>query len=319
MEQALQGLSLTAARYLWQFAEVAVLGFFFAGLLQAVIRPQALQSMVRGGVLRSNAVASVAGFATPLCCCTAIPTAVELYRATGRRGPASAFLIATPWFNWYALVALFVFLGWRFALSIALSAVLIALATGVAVDLLTGNGCPPASDPAKEDASCGCCAACGTEPAGETADDVPWFDFTHPAQKLRRALGTALDLLRELAPWILAGAVLGAVVKDFMPADWVSHFGAATGLFSLLALALIASVLYTDSLGSLPWIHALQSKGLASGNAMLLLVAGVGTNIATLGPVGRLMGRRAAVVYAAGVLASSLMLAGVLNFLDASF
>lgn len=300
---------MTAVHYLWEFAEVAVLGFFVAGLLQAVIRPNALQQMVKGGLLRSNSVAAISGFATPLCCCTAIPTAVELYRATGRRGPASAFLIATPWFNWYALVALFVFLGWRFALSISLCAVVIAIVTGMAVDVFTRNS-QPLDTRAEEGTSCGCSAACGTSSDMETEQ---WFDLSAPRQKIVRALRTALDLLRELAPWILAGAILGALVKDFMPADWVAHFGAATGILSLLALALIASILYTDSLGSLPWIHALQSKGLASGNAMLLLVAGVGTNVATLGPIGRLMGVRAAAVYASGVLASSLMLAFVLN------
>ncbi|OBS10070.1 permease [Acidihalobacter prosperus] len=315
MTLALQDFALTAARYLWQFAEIAVLGFFFAGLLQAVMRTDALRQLVGGGVLRSNAAAAVAGFATPLCCCTAIPTAVELYRATGRRGPASAFLIATPWFNWYALVALFVFLGWRFALSVSLSAVMIAFVTGVAVDVCTRDRAAadmPAAEPAVP--ACGCGTACD---APDTRRGGAWFDFTSPVLKFKEALGIAWALLRELAPWIVAGALLGAVVKDFMPIGWVAHFGAATGPLSLLVLAMIASILYTDSLGSLPWIHALQSKGLASGNAMLLLVAGVGTNIATLGPVCRLMGLRAAAVYAAGVLASSLALAAVLNQVSA--
>ena len=64
----------------------------------------------------------------------------------------------------------------------------------------------------------------------------------------------------------------------------------------------IASLLYTDSLGSLPMITALLGKGLGVGSAMILLVSGVGTNISTLVPVARELGIRVAVAYAAAVV-----------------
>lgn len=315
MPPVIQTLLLSTGHYLWQFVEVAVLGFFVAGLLQAVIRPSALQRLVRGGVLRSNSVAAVSGFATPLCCCTAIPTAIELYRSTGRRGPACAFLIATPWFNWYGIIALSLFLGWTVAIKIALSGVLIGLVTGVLVDLSSRCAGSPVDQFPQAEPSCGCGASCAPSSVPGPRVDDHWWDFSQPHRKLILALRTAFDLLRELAPWILAGAVLGALVKEFLPASWVMNYGATTGLIGLLLLALIASVVYTDSLGSLPWMHALQGKGLASGNAMLLLVAGVGTNVATLGPVGQLMGRRTAFVYAAGVVVTAVVLALALNWL----
>ena len=304
--------ALTVAHYLWQFLEITVFGFFIAGLLQAVIRPGALQNLVGGGVLRANALASVIGFATPLCCCTSIPTAIELYRSTGRKGPASAFLIATPWFNWYALIALTIFLGWQFAMAIAFCGILIGFITGCAVDFL-GRTAEPQSAPELEVNDCGgggCCPSCETVPEQNIG---PWLDLSNPGQKIKQALGTALELLKELAPWIVVGALIGGAVKQFLPDSWVLHYGATSSLVGLLLLAGVASILYTDSLGSLPWIHALQTKGLASGNAMLLLIGGVGTNIATLGPVSRFMGRQVAVVYAAGVILSALMLAAALN------
>lgn len=303
--------ALTVAHYLWQFLEIAVFGFFIAGVLQAVIRPGALQRLVGGGVLRANAMASVVGFFTPLCCCTSIPTAIELYRSTGRKGPASAFLIATPWFNWYALIALTIFLGWQFAIAVAFCGILIGIITGCAVDFLGHS--EPQSAPELKVNDCedeGCCLSCGSVPEQNIG---PWLDLSNPGQKIKQALQTALELLRELAPWIVAGALLGAAVKQFLPDSWVLHYGATSSLVGLLLLAGIASILYTDSLGSLPWIHALQTKGLASGNAMLLLIGGVGTNVATLGPVSRFMGRQVAVVYATGVILSALLLAAALN------
>ncbi len=61
---------------------------------------------------------------------------MALYRVGSRRGPACAFLIATPWFNWYSLAALVIFLGPRMALAVAGSAVLIGFAAGVLIDLI---------------------------------------------------------------------------------------------------------------------------------------------------------------------------------------
>ncbi|OYV77052.1 MAG: hypothetical protein B7Z66_06455 [Chromatiales bacterium 21-64-14] len=318
MDFSFGSLAFTTGHYLWEFAEVAVLGFFAAGLLQAVVRPDALRRLVGGGALRSNLAGATAGFLTPLCCCTAIPTAIELYRATGRRGPACAFLIATPWFNWYGLIALAVFLGWPLAGAIAGCGVMIGTMTGLLVDLLGSPArsavsaavtVPEVPTTQGSETSCGC-TSCEIPPPGGTER---WVDFSHPRDKLRQALGTAYGLLRELAPWILAGAVLGALVKEFLPADWVMRYGAGASIAGVALAVAVASVLYTDSLGSLPWIHALQVKGLGAGNAMLLLVAGVGTNVATLGPVGRRMGTRTAVVYAGGVVVTAVLLALVLN------
>ena len=311
MSTSITAFALASAHYLWEFAEVAVLGFFVAGLLQAVVRPDALRRLVGGGRLRSNLAGATAGFFTPLCCCTAIPTATELYRATGRRGPACAFLIATPWFNWYGVIALAVFLGWPLAGAIAVCGVLVGTATGLFVDLVAPADAAPEPVTPAQVQTCGCTSC--HEPAPHTGQH--WWDFSDPVDKLRQALRTALGLLRELAPWILAGAVLGALVKEFLPADWVARYGTGADLAGLAAAVVVASLIYTDSLGSLPWIHALRSKGLGAGNAMLLLIAGVGTNVATLGPVGQQMGRRTAVAYAGGVVVVALLLAVCLNHL----
>jgi len=68
-----------------------------------------------------------------------------------------------------------------------------------------------------------------------------------------------------------------------------------------------------DNLASLPWVRTLLDKGLGAGSGMILLVAGVGTNLSTLGPVARVMGLRTAVVYASSVVVLSGLLGYLLN------
>ena len=44
-------------------------------------------------------------------------------------------------------------------------------------------------------------------------------------------------------------------------------------------------------LAALPWVQSFLVKGLGAGRAMILLIAGVGTNVSTLSPVAQVMGR----------------------------
>ena len=318
----------TALDYAVEFAEVAVFGFLVAGLLQQFVCAQALQRLVSGGVVRANLAGALIGFATPLCCCTAIPTAMSLFRQTQRAGPACAFLIATPWFNWYGLSALIIFLGPRNGVAVAAAAVLTGWGTGMLVDgwaLRLSRVAPASPALGREgiaEASVTCAPAessCATERCGcgpgelVSAEGSGWFDFHEPARKLRAALGTAIALFRELAPWIGAGILLGAAAKVYLPADWVSRYLSGEGIAGVGFALMFAGIVYTDSLGSLPFVHALLEKGMGPGNAMILLVAGVGSNVSTLGPVARAMGRRSATLYALGVLVITGILGLALN------
>lgn len=108
-----------------------MLGFLVAGVIAAVVNKGAAARHLGGwNLLLSNPLGATIGVVTPMSCCSAVPTAMALYRAGSRRGPACAFLIATPWFNWYGLAALVIFLGPRVAVAVAGSTVLVAFTAG---------------------------------------------------------------------------------------------------------------------------------------------------------------------------------------------
>lgn len=307
----LSSFVVTAWGYLREIAEIVVLGFIVAGVINAVVNKDMVARYLGGSLLVANALGALIGIVTPLCCCSAIPTAMTLYRSGSRRGPACAFLIATPWFNWYGLTALVIFLGPRAALAVAGSAVLIAFSTGVAIDVMDLiRPRPPTvpavvSEPPNGDSAC--CASCGDE---RSRGHEHLLDVSDPLGKLRAGIRFALDELRELGPWMLAGVLLGAAIETFVPERIFTHYLGGTSLLGLLAALVVAGIFSADSLGSLPWVQSLLGKGLGVGSAMTLLVAGVGTNVSTLGPIARVMGRRTAILYAASVV----VLAGVFGF-----
>lgn len=328
-----QAFLITAAEYLREFAEVAILGFFLAGVINAVVNKQVVASHLRGSVMAANALAATWGFLTPLCCCSGIPTALTLYRSGSRRGPACAFLIAVPWFNWYGLTALTVFLGWRAGLLVSLSAVVVGFIAGVMIDVFgiraaASDGANEAGWDGSGDGAC-CDAACsgaertGAIRAGETSAGAnatpapsparPLLDFSHPKEKVRAAWTFALDLVKELGPWMLAGVALGALAEVLIPKELVSAYLGKASVLGLMAAVATAMVFYTDSLATLPWVRTLLDKGLGLGSGMVLLVAGVGTNVSTLGPIARVMGTRTAMIYGGSVVTLTALLGFLLN------
>ena len=96
---------------------------------------------------------------------------------------------------------------------------------------------------------------------------------------------------------MIAGIVLGAAIEAIVPREFVTTYLGKASLWGVLAALVIAGAFSTDSLASLPWVRTLLDKGLGVGSGMILLVAGVGTNLSTLGPLARIMGARTAVVY----------------------
>ncbi len=193
----------------------------------------------------------------PLCCCAGIPTALSLYRSGSHRGPACAFLIAVPWFNWYGLTALVIFLGWRAGVIVSLSAVAVGFIAGMLVDTVAGHSprvlAAPALPVAGGCADTGCCVT--------SADSAhqPLLDLSNPGEKMRSGARFAVDLVRELGPWMIAGILLGAAIEAIVPKGLVTTYLGKASLVGILMTLVIAGAFYTDSLASLPWVRTLST------------------------------------------------------------
>lgn len=92
-----------------------------------------------------------------------------------------------------------------------------------------------------------------------------------------------------------------------------AHYLGGTSLLGLLAALVVVGLFSADSLGTLSWVQLLLGNGLGAGSAMTLLVVGVGTNISTLGPVARVMGRQTAVLDAVRLVGLAAVIGVTLN------
>jgi uncharacterized membrane protein YraQ (UPF0718 family) len=111
------------------------------------------------------------------------------------------------------------------------------------------------------------------------------------------------DLMGDIAPWFGLGIVLAGLITLHLPED----LGAMLpGGGAMLAMLVISMPMYVCATASTPIAAALALKGFSPGSLLVFLLAGPATNAATVLMVGRLLGRRSAVIYVASIAVATL-------------
>ena len=115
----------------------------------------------------------------------------------------------------------------------------------------------------------------------------------------------AVDLIRMIWGWLLFGILLSAAISTFLPEDaFAGLSGAGIGL-AFGAVLGISLPLYVCATASVPIAAALVAAGMPTGAAMVFLMAGPATNVATLGAVYRAFGSKILAVYLINIVIGS--------------
>ncbi len=269
---------------LTELAPWLLLGAGVAGLLHGLLPPGFVQRQLSG---RSGvAKAVLLGVPLPLCSCGVIPTGIGLKEDGASDGAAVGFLTATPQTGVDSILVSASFLGWPFALA----KVGAALVTGLAGGLLT-------------DAFGDARAAADGASAAPAADGAA---CAVPRPGWRGMLDHGLELIQMIWGWLLFGVFVSAALTTWLPADAFATLGAGAGGVVAFLVVLVASVpLYVCATASVPIAAALVATGMPTGAAMVFLMAGPATNVATLGAIWRAFGPRTTAIYLANIIAGS--------------
>ncbi len=120
------------------------------------------------------------------------------------------------------------------------------------------------------------------------------------------------DLIDDIGGWLLFGVLLAGLISVFVsPAMIQTYLG--SGLLSMLFMLIIATPLYVCATASTPIAAALVLKGISPGAALVFLLAGPATNVATITVVAKVIGKKAAVIYVVSILLCSLMIGLLVN------
>ncbi|MCG5511446.1 SO_0444 family Cu/Zn efflux transporter [Ectothiorhodospira lacustris] len=298
MKALQETLSIALAAAPW-----LLLGLTMAGLVKALISEKMLGKALGGDGVKRVALAAVMGAPLPLCSCGAIPTALALYRGGAGRGPATAFLIGTPGVGVDSVAVTYALLGPFMAVARVMGTIATAIATGLLV-AVTGKSPARAAAGSTGCQGSGCC--------GDAHSHL------HETDQVRQPLGRRLsgglafafnDVLDDITVWLVIGLVAAGVLIAYAPPETMMTYG--SGLPAMLMAALIGIPLYLCATAATPIAAGMIASGISPGTALVFLLAGPITSLATLGVLRREFGGTALVLYLTGIVVTSVM-AGLL-------
>ncbi len=278
----------TAIWNIWlELAPWLFVGAAAAGLMHVLVPADWMRRHLSGrmGVLKAVLI----GIPLPLCSCGVIPVGLGLRKSGAGNGAAVGFLISTPQTGVDSILVSASFLGWPFAILKVVTALVTGLLGGTLAD--SGETIPLE-------------VISGIEAPGHAVSG-----------KFREFVAQSAELIRSIWGWLVIGVVISAGITWMVPEQSLSSIPALTGIWALLITLVISLPLYVCATASVPIAAALVASGLPAGAALVFLMAGPATNIATLGAVYRTLGRRSMFVYLTTIVAGSLLAGLAFNHL----
>jgi len=275
------------ARLVNEMSPYLLLGFLFAGILRVVFPRQMITRYMGQSNFRSVFNASLLGVPMPLCSCGVLPAGIGFYRNGASRGPTISFLISTPQTGVDSILATYSLLG----LPLAIIRPVVALLTGLLGGVL-GNA---------------------TERNNKEEEDRASKSEEHYERSVKELFRYGfVELIQDISKWLVIGMLVAALLSVLIPGDFFTSTITSEYLAMLLMLA--ASVpLYICATGSIPIAAVLLMKGLAPGAALVLLMAGPATNIATMAVIGNTLGKRSLWVYLLTIIGGALFFGILVN------
>ena len=205
----------------------------------------------------ANCVAALLGTVTPFCSCSSIPLFIGFTGAGLPLGVSFSFLISSPMVDLGSLVLLMSIFGWKVAIVYVVLGLAIAVAGGTLIEKLH------LEEQVEEFIR-----------SGHTMDvpqeELRWKD------RIRYAWGQVVSTAKKVAPYVLVGVGIGAVIHNWIPEEWIVKI-LGTGNPLGVILATVAGIpMYADIFGTIPIAEALLAKGALLG-VVLSFMMGVTT------------------------------------------
>ena len=233
----------------------------------------------------------------PVCSCAAVAFAYSLMITQKVRLRAViTFMIVVPIINPFVIVFSYGTLGleytfWRIVATFAL-----AMVTGTLIEEFLGE-----RDPEFPEGGCVSCKGC----SGSAVK----------LEKTDSSMETAFNLMRQLAPYIIIGMLIGTAFALYLPAYVVGDY--LSGPFGLLLAAGIGVPIFLCSGEDVLILAPLMQAGLPMGHAIALTIAGNGICLSSIALLVPLFGKKAAVWIVIAFFVGSLLIGLFINMLGA--
>lgn len=265
-------------------------GLLISGLMHVFLSPYSVARHLGSGRLSSVFKAALIGIPLPLCSCGVLPAAVALKKQGANNGATTAFLISTPESGVDSLAISYALLDPIMTIVRPIAAFCMAVVAGISENLASPGGKVPHVTPDLRCPVDGCCSGIDCSPAEHRNHHT----FR---EKLRAGLRFAFtDVWHDMAGWFFIGILLAGVITALIPPHFFKTY-LGGGLTAMLLMLAVGIPIYICATASTPIAAALILNGVSPGAALVFLLAGPATNIASLTVLVGVLGKRAAGIY----------------------
>lgn len=282
-------LTLEASPYL-------LIGFVFAGVIKAFLKDEFIQKFIGEKSTKSVFWASLIGIPLPICSCGVVPVATSLKKQGASSGASMSFLVSTPETGVDSIAITYGMLGGFMTLVRPIAAFFTAIAVGITENIFGEE------TKVQEVKSCCASSSCGSK------EVVAEKSLT---EKLKEGFVYSFtDLFADISKYLAIGLVIGGMISYLIPTDVIQSFdGNVLGMVGMLFLGI---PLYICATSSTPIAAALLLKGMSPGTALVFLLVGPATNIASLVIIQKVFGKKSTALYL-GVIAICSIIFGMLT------
>lgn len=314
--------------------------FFIAGTIAVYVKKEAVIQLLGPTTKKYIAypVASISGGILAVCSCTILPLFTGIYKRGAGIGPAVAFLFTGPAINITAILLTGSVLGWDFAISRLIAAMIISVIAGLIMAVIfrdhdqknTSNGFATGM---QEDVSYSnwtiasffilqlavlVIFGLSIEPVVKAVLiivailvvlGIVFFKFQkeHNIEWIRETW----DLTKKILPYLFVGVFIAGMIEKVIPQEFVTRLVGENTVLSNAIASTFGAFMYFATLTEVPIIQKLMALGMGRGPALTLFLTGNALSLPSMIVLFKVMGKKQAPVYILLIMTLS-VIAGLL-------
>lgn len=286
-----------------------LLGLFLGGAIDHYVPREYISYILAGRGKRTIFYSVILGFFMSACSHGILALSIELHKKGASNPAVVSFLLASPWANLTITIMLIGFFGLK-ALFIIISAILVAIITGLIYQILEKRGMIEKND-----------NAISLEKSFSIIKDVKkrFREYKLSIQTLKADIAGIYKGMISLGDmilwWILIGMGIASLAGAYIPSNIFENYMGPT-LLGLVVTLILATLIEVCSEGSAPMAFEIFRQTRALGNSFVFLMAGVVTDYTEIGLLWHNVGKRVAIwlpiitvpqVVILGILANNLL------------
>jgi uncharacterized membrane protein YraQ (UPF0718 family) len=283
-------------------APFLLLGMFIAGMINHWV-PRKWVEKTLGGK-SSILTAALIGAPLPLCSCSVIPVAIGIRRSGASKASTASFLVATPETGVDSIGITYALMGPIMAVARPIAAIVSAIVAGLLV-LWFGRQDDELGPEPQANTTSSCCHKTSAAATTMLEKTKAVFKFGYG------------QLLRDFMLWFLVGIFFAAIVTTLVPAGFLTQY--AQGIWAMLVVVVISIPMYVCATASTPIAVGLLLSGITPGAALVFMLTGPATNIATLMVIKNELGKRELGLYLLAIISSAVISGLLLDVLFKQF